>query len=879
MALFPANYGAADPMLIERGELLTALETHRADAARGSGRFVLIRGEAGIGKTVLARAFLNQLPDTSRMFTTQCENLSTPRPLAPLHEAVPALGEKLGRLLAEDAPRIQIAAWVMNELSSNGFRAWLVEDLQWADDATLDLLRYLGRRIHDAPVLMIGTYREDERPRPALTSVLGDLASVPAMRQVRVPPLSRQGVATMASGRHANPSELHRLTNGNPFYVTEVLAAGSDLVPISVRDAIRARIGRLERRAGRALEAAAILGSSVEPWLVAAVSGEDLPGIDDCLAAGLVRSEAGSIAFHHELTRVTVLEDLPVFRGIGLHRRALEALRQAGEGDEARLAYHAEGAADADAVLRHAGEAAERALAMRTHREAAQQLQRCLRFGRRLDAGQRLDLNERVASALFMTGQLEEADAARSEAIAACRLLGDVIRLGNNLRRLASQRLFSYGVAEALPLAWEALELLEPLGETRELALTYCALGHIYQVGQRQEEVARWSQRALELGRRLADAEVMTYALNDLGTAELFEGRVGGREHLERSLELARTNGLSEHIDRAMINLAETSLHNRELSEASEWVRELEDFTAASQIELCNLNGISAAVNFNLGRWGEAERYAEICVGHQKASPADKAKSAIVLASIHLRRGQEEADARVSDADAFVSACTHPDFQLRWPLASLHAEAAWLAGDMDPAVDELNLAYDQAVEHRDLWAIGDLGRWLWKAGQRRELSHVAAAPYALEVAGDWRAAMIEWERRGIPYEAAICRAHSDDAADLRESHSQLLKLGAHASARQIALKLRTLGAAVPRGPRRSTRGNPGGLTAREAEIAELAVIGLTNREIADQLVLTEKTVGHHISAVLGKLGARRRGDIASLMPAVATTEHPAHLPI
>ncbi|MGI8830780.1 MAG: ATP-binding protein [Candidatus Limnocylindria bacterium] len=877
MALTAANVLTGDAMLIERDEQLAALERYRAEAALGSGRFVLIRGEAGIGKTALARAFLDQLSDASCVIITRCEDLSTPRPLAALHEAVPLLGETLGRLLAEDAPRAEIAAWVLHELSSNRYQAWLIEDLQWADDATLDLIRYLGRRIDHAPMLVIGTYREDERPRPALNSVLGDLATAPAMRHVRVPALSRQGVAKLADTRHPDPAELHRLTDGNPFFVTEVLAAGGDLVPISVRDAIRARIGRLDQRAGRALEAAALLGASVEPWLLAAVSGEDLPGIDDCLSAGLVRSESGRIVFHHELTRVAVLEDLPVFRGIGLHRRALEALRRSGDDDEARLAYHAEGAADAEAVLRHAGEAAKRALAMRTHREATQQLQRCLRFAGALDDGQRLGLLEQVANALFMTGQLEEADVTRSETIDICRQLGDVVRLGNNLRRLARQRLFSHGVAEALPLAREALELLEPLGETRDLALAYCALGHIYQVDQRPDEVVRWSQRGLELGNRLDDAEVVTHALNDLGTSELLDGQSGGRQKLERSLEVARTNGLSAHIDRAIINLADTSLHGRDLMRAEERLRELEEFNAASQIELCNLNWMWAGLNFELGRWDDAERNAYLCMSAQKADPGEKARAAVTVAVMDVRREAETADATSVRAEAFMSVRNQLDLSLRWPLASLHAETAWFGGTMDEVVDELAIAYRQAVEHRDPWAIGELGRWLWRAGHLHELDSRAAAPYALEVAGDWRAAMIEWDRRDIPYEAATCLAYSNDATELREAHARLLGLEAHAAARRVALKMRNLGASVPRGPRRTTSANPAGLTTREAEVAELAVHGLTNREIAERLVVTEKTVGHHVSAVLAKLGARRRADIGPLLPSAA--EQPAHAPI
>lgn len=860
----PGSGGAA---LVERTEQMAALQRCRDDAVSGTGRFVLVRGEAGIGKTALVQTFVAQLPDASRVVQSRCEDLSTPSPFAPLREARSTLGASLGRLLDSDAPRVKVATTVLDEMSSGGFQVWLVEDLQWADDATLDLVGYLARRIDRTSALVIATYREEERPRSALSFVLGDLATASSVRHIQIPPLSAHGVATLAEGRHPDPVELHRLTDGNPFYVTEVLAGTSDSVPVSVRDAIRSRLSRLDERASRALQAAAILGTSSEPWLLAAVSGEDLQGIDDCLTAGLVRSESGRIEFRHELTRVTVLEDLPMFRGIGLHRRALEALRQAGASDDARLAYHAEGAADGAGVLRHGGAAASRSLAMYAHGDAAQQLRRCLRFApARVDEA-RLDLLEKLGHALFMTGELEDADAMQSDAVDASRAIGDLTRLGRNTRRLARHRLFSRGAGEALPLALDALGLLKPLGPTRELALTYSAIGHIHMVAQRMDEVAKWSRKALELGRRLEDDEVMAYALTDLGSAELLSGRPAGRNKLVEALDIAKKARLTEHIDRALINLSETSLHNRELDRAAGWLVETAEFNAASQINLCDLHWMWAGVDFERGRWDQAVQSAETCLGRQKPTRGEKARAAIVLAAIAARRGAENAPAMVSAAEALASQGATPDLHIRWPLTALHAEAAWLAGDMAGIVDEVSMVYQHAIEVCDPWAIGDLGRWLWRAGVRVKIHPRAATPYALEVRGEWHAAMLEWQKLGVPYEAALCLADSTEPADMRAAHAELLALGATAAARRVGQAMRGLGAVAPRGPRQTTRDHPAGLTIREAEIAALAADGLTNREIADRLVLTEKTVGHHVSAVLGKLGVRRRADIGARLAA------------
>lgn len=853
-----------EPALVERSEQLAALEMHLAAARDGSGRFVLVRGEAGAGKTRLVSTFLARIDGVSPVLVARCESLSTPRPFAALYELVEPLGASLGSLLSSSASRHEVAVWMLREIRSRPSQVLLVEDLHWADDATLDLLRYVAGRIDDAAVMVIATLREDEQPSRSLSSLLGALASMPSVRQLPLPPLSLAGVAQLARDHDIDPGHLHRLTGGNPFFATEVLAAGGDTLPISIRDAIRARTSRLSPDATSALQAAAIIGVSVEPWVLAAVAGEQLPAIDECEAAGLVQKVDRGISFGHEITRMTVLEDLPVIRGIGLHRRALEALRRAGHDDEARLAYHAEGAADSQAVLRHARQAAARALALYAHGEAAEQLQRAMRFAAGLDDAGRLELHENLARALFMRGHLQEADDARTEAIRLSDRLHDALRLGNNLRILARYRLFSQGVSAALPVANQALEVLRPLGDTREMALAYCALGHIYGMDQRSALAAEWSDRALELGRRLGDQEVISYALNNLGTAALFEARSEGREILEESRELARAGRFAEHIDRALINLAEAAVHSHELERAEVLLRDLVEFTSTSQIELCNVNGMWAKVMFDRGRWDEAVGYAERAIRHDR-NPVSKAQAGVVLARIAVRRDDRDAAERLRGVEDLLAFSATPDPSVRWLRASLHAEVAWLTGQLASVADELDAAYQLAVDRHDPWAIGDLGRWLWRAGILEGPPSGAAEPYALQMRGEWRQAAGAWERIGVPYEVAICQADSTEPDDLRAAHAQMIELGAVAAVRRVSERLHALGEPVPRGPRRTTRDDPAGLTEREAEVAALVATGLSNAEIAGKLVLADKTVSHHVSAILAKLGVRRRADVAGAL--------------
>jgi DNA-binding CsgD family transcriptional regulator len=194
-------------------------------------------------------------------------------------------------------------------------------------------------------------------------------------------------------------------------------------------------------------------------------------------------------------------------------------------------------------------------------------------------------------------------------------------------------------------------------------------------------------------------------------------------------------------------------------------------------------------------------------------------------------------------------------------------EHAWLSGLSPADVPELASRYAEACERADPWAIGELGQWLWRIGGIDHLDARAPEPYLLEAAGRVVDAAGAWDRLGMPFEAALCLAESADRDDVRRAHQTLVRLGATAALPRVEARLRDLGASVPRGPRATTKAHPGGLTEREDEIARLIAEGLSNAEIAERLVLSPRTVGHHVSAVLAKLDVPRRGGVAA---AIAT---------
>jgi len=197
--------------LLERQEQLDSLRARLSDAASGRGAMVLVGGEAGIGKSALVQRFCEEVGDGSRVLIGSCDAMQTPRPLGPLVDMAAAFGPPLTRLLDGGGARERVFGLLLDAFRERPTVA-VFEDVHWADDATLDLLRFLGRRIGGTRTLVIATYRRDEvGPRHPLRTVLGDLATAPAVSRMGVPPLTREAVARLAQGTDVDVDELHRL--------------------------------------------------------------------------------------------------------------------------------------------------------------------------------------------------------------------------------------------------------------------------------------------------------------------------------------------------------------------------------------------------------------------------------------------------------------------------------------------------------------------------------------------------------------------------------------------------------------------------------------------------------------------------------------------
>jgi DNA-binding CsgD family transcriptional regulator len=862
--------------LLERESALETLGAWFAEARAGRGRLVLVGGEAGVGKTTLVEEFALRHRQAARILWGACDPLTTPRPLGPLADVAPALGGRLDQLLRDEASRKVLFPALLERLrDSRVVTVLVVEDVHWADEATLDLLRFLARRIGAAPTLVVVTYRDDEvGPVHPVQLLAGDLASSALVRRLRLAPLSRQAVAVLAEPHGLDPAALHERTGGNPFFVTEVLAAGDEAIPATVVDAVLARAARLSPPARQVLDAAAVVTPPVETWLLAEAAGAAPDQVDECVGAGMLQGQASGVSFRHELARVTVERALGPGRRVELHGRVLAALLARGGAapDPARLAHHADGTGDAAAVLAHAPVAARRAAALGAHREAAAQYARALRFADGLDPAALAELLEGHSYECYLTDQLAEATASREQALGCWRALGDRRREGDSLRWLSRLAWFEGRNADAERIGREAVELLEGLAPGPELAMAYSNLSQLGMLGANTDEAVAWGGRAIELAESLGQTEILVHALNNVGTAEMQAGRPGGQPTLERSLALSLAHGLEEHAARAYTNLAWEALYLRDYPLASRNLDEGIRYCTERDLDTLRLYMLAsqARADFEQGRWIDATRMVEVVLRDPRTAPVSRIDALAVLGRVRARRGDRGVWPPLDEALALATGTG--ELQRLGPVAVARAEAAWLQGDPAAARGVVEDALDLAERTKSYaWPTDELAFWLWRLGgpDRRPtggLPDAAAGPFRLQMAGAWDAAADRWRALGCPYEAAGALADSDQEPQLREALAELERLGAQPLAAAVARRLREeLGVrAVARKPRPATRANPTNLTARELEVLGLLVEGRSNRQIAEQLFISNKTASVHVTNLLAKLGVHSRLEAAAM---------------
>ncbi|MGH8316277.1 MAG: ATP-binding protein, partial [Steroidobacterales bacterium] len=531
-----------------------------------------VGGEAGVGKTALLQDFARQVSKV-RILWGACDALFTPRPLAPLHDIARQTQGALLATVNSKANRDLIFEVTLDELARSPALV-VFDDMHWADEATLDLLKFLGRRIHRTRAMLALTYRDDEvGPHHPLRFVIGDLPRTHTHRMT-LAPLSEFAVAQLATQAQRSAKDLYAITGGNPLFVSEVLAADGDTVPVTVRDAVLARAARLSPAAREIAELVSVVPGKVEPWLLEQAVKTDAAAIESCLAIGMVRHEDKSLAFRHELARRALEDSLSPIQQLELHAKVLAALAPRPGIPAARLAHHAAAASDAKQVLRYAPIAAKQAATVGAHREAVSHYRAALQHGETLSPGERARLQDELSYELYLTGQYEAAIDVHRSALEYSRSSGNRIKEGDGLRWLSLLSWFAGRNADAYDYGAQAVETLESQPPSPELAKAYCVRSDLAMESHDLEASIDWAQRAVALAERWGNDEIASDALNTLGTSRLICGDVAGWEDLRRGLELARTVGSDEQVSNAYTNLAAMAVSRRQYDDAARYLEE-----------------------------------------------------------------------------------------------------------------------------------------------------------------------------------------------------------------------------------------------------------------------------------------------------------------
>jgi DNA-binding CsgD family transcriptional regulator len=844
--------------LLERESILSELDALLRDAAAGSGRIAAVAGEAGVGKTSLVEHFSARHARTARTLRGLCDSLATPRPLGPVHDMAAQTSGPLADALRAGVGRDGVFSALLEEIGRPPVpRIVLVEDVHWADDATLDLLRFIGRRIRQVPALLVVTYRDDEvGPTHPLHQLLGQLPQA-AVRWMRLSPLSEEAVRELAR-RGGRPAEgVYALTGGNPFFVTEVLASGGATVPVSIREAVLARAARLSDRARELLDLVAIAPGRMERRLLDALVADAPALVRECAASGALTTAPDAVGFRHELARLAWLEALEPGAHARLHARVLHGLleRPVHERDIARVVHHADGAGDGECVLRVAPAAAREAAAAGAHRQAEAHYRTALRYADRAPPAMRAELLDAWSYELHLCGRIADAVRAREEALALWRRVGDRRREGDALRQLSRLAWFEGRRAAAAAHAAEAIRVLEPLGPSHELAMAYSTRAQLHILAEERKLAPEWGDRAVAMAEALGDPEALVHALTN--AACLTPG--GARENQLRAARLAQEHGFHEHAMRAFTWLICDAIVEHDHALAEGVLPEALAYAEAHDLDafISYLRGWRARMRVQQGRLDEAEADATDVLRREHTSTVERLPALGALGTALARRGDPGARALLDEA--LERAESTGELQRLAPVANARAEAAWLRGDLEGMRAEAMRAYPLALQVESWWDAGRLAVWLGRAGALDEVPAELPGPFAAELAGRWRDAVRSWERLGCPYEQALALAEGDDAEAWQESFAILDALGAHAAAAAVRRDLQRRGArGIPRGPRPATRRNPAGLTPAQARVLALLARGLSNTDIARELSVSPRTVDHHVSAVLGKLEVATR---------------------
>ena len=804
--------------LIERDAVLHTLH-ERVRSAATAGHVVWVAGEAGVGKTSVLRQLAADHPiDT--VWWGACDALQTPHPLAPLHDIARDARTRFAAALA--GPRNALFEAVLDELCFAAEPMLVViEDAHWADDATLDFIKFLGRRIGRTHALLAVSYRDDEvATSHPLRRVIGDLPSA-LMSRIDVPRLSPAACEQLARSAARSPQGVYAATQGNAFFVTELLRHPEDEVPRTVQDLVLARFARLSKPAQAIVRLASIVPARIERWLIETLLAPSIADLESCLESGLLLADASSLSFRHELARVAVEGSLAPLLAQSLHAQMLTAIVASDrEFAPARLVHHAAHADDAEAVCRFAPVAAAQATERGAHREAAAHWRTAMANADGIDDQTRARWLDAYATEAAVVGRTSEAIVAREELAALLHRLGETAREAVNFSHLSMLYTGALRNAEGDAMNRRAITLLEALPPGVDLARVYYQEAWLRMLNRDYEDSMAAARKSLALAEKLDDRLLMAGARSVLGTAMMFVDYDAGWSHMLQALAAAREQGFHGLVATTLGNLGSGAGELHRFTVAEPWLRETVAFATAHERDSTARYATAwlALCELYLGRWDDAAAHAREAVAGAESESITRVMALVALGRLRVRRG----DPGIAEAldQAVVLADASGTLQRLAPVRAARAEAAFGRGDLAGVEREASAALPLAQRYKHPWFIGELAFWCWRAGTLDEVPADCAEPYALHIAGRWREAAAVWQQLGCPYEQARALADGDSDAQ-REALVLFEQLGARPAADALRRRLHEAGVrGLARGARASTREHAYGLTTRELQVLQ-----------------------------------------------------------
>jgi len=843
--------------LIERAEHLTALHDKYKDMAAGEGHCIMLSGEAGIGKTALVRAFCQEHRHHAKVYLGTCDALFTPRPLAPVYDIIWQIWEDF-----PDDRSTLFSNFLQRFDQQTGPSLLVFEDIHWADEATIDFIKFLARRITRLRCLFILTWRDEEiHAGHPLKQLLGQLPPH-SFTRLQLSPLSRTAVESLAKTRGYRGEDVYGISGGNPFYVNEILASYSPGIPDNIKDSILSVFNRLDAAARQVCELLSILPTGLETNYLEELEPQYATALAACLETKIILLKDKRLFFKHELYRRTIESALSPFVRIKLNGRILTSFRERFEnnGEIERIIHHAKNANDHETVVQYAPRAARQAATMGAHTEAAKLYFTAIEYYPGKDPETLVTLYEPYAYECYLTNRMREAIIYQQKVAAIWQEKSDPERLGDALWFLSRLWWFDGNRRQAERFAQEAINTLADRPSSRPKAMTFSNMSQLKMLSDQTVECIHWGEKAIRIAGELGDEEILSHAYNNVGSVQMRVPtyRQKGLDLLRRSLDIALRRHFHEHAARAYTNMASNAIQLKDYPLATTVLNDGIRYCEELELDSWRTYMLSwkARLLLDTGRWAEATATAEQLIRSETQASIVKILALIVIGTIRMRKGETDAlplllEARTKAFEAM---------ELQRVLAALTAllEYEWITGQAILEKTAIEYVIGLISQGGTMRESSEFDYWLWKVRRSQIPWHEVHDSYRADDPAMAIKTAAAWEHLGCPYEQALFLFEGDEDAK-RDAIAIVHRLGATAVYEKMKLGMRSEGIrSIPRGSRKSTRENPALLTERELGVLELLKEGLPNKEIGSRLYISAKTVDHHISAILSKLDVDSR---------------------